>query len=95
MCMADRLDDQPDGSGWVERKEGGQRDVAVVRLAVAGLALAAAIIFVVQNSTHVETSFLVFDFSSRLWVVILISVLLGAALGQAVGLLRRHMKKKV
>jgi uncharacterized integral membrane protein len=91
--MADSPDEQPDGSGWVERKEGGQRDVATARLAVAGVALAAAIVFVVQNSTHVETNFLFLDFNARLWVVILVSVLLGAGLGQAVGLLRRRRKK--
>jgi uncharacterized integral membrane protein len=91
--MADSPDEQLDRSGWVDRKEGGgQRDV-IARLVVAGLALAAAIIFVVQNSTHVETNFLFLDFNARLWVVILVSVLLGAALGQAMGLLRRRRKK--
>jgi uncharacterized integral membrane protein len=91
--MADSPDEQLDRSGWVDRKEGGKRDVAAVRLAVAGLALAAAIVFVVQNSTHVETNFLFLDFNARLWVVILVSVLLGAGLGQAAGLLRRRRKK--
>lgn len=94
--MADRPDQKPD-DGWVNFRDGepaadSQRDY-VPRLVVALLALVAAIIFVVQNSTHVETQFLFFDFSSRLWVVIVVSMLLGAGLGQAVGLLRRRRRK--
>jgi uncharacterized integral membrane protein len=94
--MTDPPGQQPDG-GWVDFKDGepagaGQRDY-VPRLVVALLALVAAVIFVAQNSTHVETKFLFFDFTARLWVVILVSILLGAGLGQAVGLLRRRRRK--
>ena len=60
------------------------------RLIIAGLALLAAVLFIVQNSNRVRTEFLIFDFKPRLWVVIVFSVLLGALLGQAVGLMRRR-----
>lgn len=69
-----------------------QKDLAP-RLAVALVALAAAIIFVAQNSRRVETSFLFFDGRPRLWIVIVVSLVLGAALGQAVGLMHRRRKR--
>lgn len=54
------------------------------RLVVAGLALLVGVIFVVQNSERVETTFLVFNVTTRLWVGLLVALLLGALLGQAV-----------
>ncbi|HEV7760339.1 MAG TPA: LapA family protein [Acidimicrobiales bacterium] len=63
------------------------------RLIIAGLALLAAVLFIVQNSNRVRTEFLIFDFKPRLWVVIVFSMLLGALLGQAVGLRRRRGRK--
>ena len=64
------------------------------RLIIAGVALLAAVLFMVQNNNRVRTEFLFFNFRARLWVVIVVSVLLGALLGQAVGLLRRRSRKK-
>jgi uncharacterized integral membrane protein len=54
------------------------------RLVFAGLALLVGVIFVVQNSERVETTFLVFNVTTRLWVGLLVALLLGAILGQAV-----------
>lgn len=96
--MANELDDQSSGGGWGPFKDGGppkqegRRDIAP-RVAVALLALAAAIVFVAQNSNRVETTFLFFEGSARLWIVIVVSLLLGGALGQAVGLMHRRRKK--
>jgi uncharacterized integral membrane protein len=92
--------DQPDG-GWKNFQDGKVVDSSDStrergwgpRLVVAGLALLAAVLFIVQNNNRVSTQFLVFDFRPRLWVVIVVSFLLGALLGQAVGLLRRRRKK--
>jgi uncharacterized integral membrane protein len=106
--MATEPDDRTATGGWAEFKDGRapkagktdhtgkkdwQKDIAP-RLAVALVALAAAIIFVVQNSNRVETTFLFFDGRARLWIVILVSVVLGAALGQAVGLMHRRRGKR-
>jgi uncharacterized integral membrane protein len=95
--MTDRPDLQPERGGWADFRDGEpagtSRDIAP-RLILAGLALLAAVVFVAQNSTHVETKFLFLDFNARLWVVIVVSLLLGALLGQAVGLLRRRRKKE-
>jgi uncharacterized integral membrane protein len=95
--MADRADDPSAGGDWAEfkdgkPKDGGGRDITP-RIVVAGLALVAAIIFVVQNDNRVEANFLFFDADPRLWVVIVVSLLLGALLGQGVGVLRRRRKR--
>jgi uncharacterized integral membrane protein len=96
----DTADDQPEG--WRKFQDGKviesadstrERDWGP-RLIIAGLALLAAVLFVVQNNNRVRTEFLIFDFRPRLWVVIVFSVLLGALLGQAVGLLRRRGRNK-
>lgn len=92
--------DQPDG-GWTNFQDGKVIDSADStrerdwgpRLIIAGLALLAAMLFIVQNNNRVRFEFLVFNFRARLWVVILVSLLLGALLGQAIGLLRRRRKK--
>lgn len=94
-------DDASEG-GWAKFHDGKvidsadstrERDIGP-RLIIAGLALLAAVLFVVQNNNRVRTEFLFFSFRPRLWVVIVVSVLLGALLGQAVGLLRRRSRKK-
>jgi len=96
----DTTDDQPEG--WRKFHDGKviesadstrERDWGP-RLIIAGLALLAAVLFVVQNNNRVSTDFLIFSFRPRLWVVIVVSVLLGVLLGQAVGLLRRRGRKK-
>ena len=99
--MSNPSDDQPEG-GWSKFQDGKviesadstrERDWGP-RLIIAGFALLAAVLFIVQNNNRVRTEFLVFNFRPRLWVVIVVSVLLGALLGQAVGLLRRRVRKK-
>jgi uncharacterized integral membrane protein len=54
------------------------------RLAVAGIAVVVAAIFMAQNNQRVELRFLVFEVTARLWVGLLVTLLLGALLGQAV-----------
>ncbi|HLM63708.1 MAG TPA: hypothetical protein VK306_05385 [Acidimicrobiales bacterium] len=56
----------------------------LTRLVVAGVALLAAAIFILQNNERVETTFLVFSVRTRLWVGLVVALLLGALLGQAV-----------
>ncbi|HEX8803579.1 MAG TPA: hypothetical protein VF743_05285, partial [Acidimicrobiales bacterium] len=52
-----------------------------LRLALIGVLLLVAVAFVVQNSERVETTFLFFSVTTRLWVGILVALLLGAVLG--------------
>jgi uncharacterized integral membrane protein len=59
---------------------------------VAAVALLAAGAFVLQNNNRVQTSFLLFEGRQPLWLVIVVSLLLGALLGQAIGLRRRRRR---
>jgi uncharacterized integral membrane protein len=96
--MAISPDDQPPG-GWKELDDGGPvgatkggRDVRV-RAIIGGIALIIAVIFVAQNSHQTETNFLFLHGSQPLWFMIVVCLLLGALLGQALGMLRRREKK--
>lgn len=98
--MAINPDDPSAGGAWKglddsatvsSGKEKG-RDIPV-RLIVGLIALVLAVIFVVQNRDEVETNFLFVHGTQPLWFLILINLLLGALLGQAIGVLRRRKKK--
>jgi uncharacterized integral membrane protein len=55
------------------------------RLIVAAVALVVALIFIFQNSERVETTFLVFNVTTRLWVGLLVAALVGVILGLVLG----------
>ena len=105
--MADDPLEPNQGKSWTEFRDGKaqdgktldavegktrDRDVAP-RAILAGVALILAVIFIVQNGNRAKFSFLFFDWHPRVWVVIVASLLLGALLGQAIGLLFRRRKK--
>jgi uncharacterized integral membrane protein len=52
------------------------------RLAVAGIAILVAVVFIAQNNDRVELNFLVLSVTTRVWVGLLVSLALGALLGQ-------------
>lgn len=92
--------DDPSGGNWKNLDDNATVSSAKergrefpVRIIVAGIALVLAIIFVVQNRDEVETNFLFVHGTQPLWFLILINLLLGALLGQAIGMLRRRSKK--
>ena len=66
----------------------------VVRLVIAVVAVVLAVLFVVQNNDKVETSFIFFDVTARVWVGLLVALVLGALLGQAVEALWERRKKR-
>ncbi len=72
------------GPGPLSDVEGAARRQVSPRLIVAVVALAVALVFIFQNSERVETTFLVFSVTTRLWVGLLVALLVGAILGQAV-----------
>jgi uncharacterized integral membrane protein len=53
------------------------------RVGVAALAIVLAVVFMAQNSERVELNFLMFHVTTRLWVGLLFTLILGALLGQA------------
>jgi uncharacterized integral membrane protein len=74
----------PVSSGSLPDGEVGGRRQVPSRLIVVGVALIVALVFIFQNSERVETTFLVFNVTTRLWVGLLVALLVGAILGQAV-----------
>jgi uncharacterized integral membrane protein len=63
------------------------------RLAVLGLVVVIAAVVIAQNNDRVELRFLVFEASTRVWVGMLVTLLLGAVLGQAAEVLWRRRRR--
>ena len=51
-------------------------------------------IFMIQNTEDVTVHFLVWDFTWAVWLLILISALIGAVVWLGLGVLRRHRRRK-
>jgi uncharacterized integral membrane protein len=66
----------------------------IMRLVVGAAVVILAILFVVQNNDKVEMSFVFFTVTTRLWVGLLVALVLGALLGQAVEVLWARRKKR-
>jgi uncharacterized integral membrane protein len=63
------------------------------RLAVTGIVLLAVVVFVVQNSERVETTFLVFSVTTRLWVGLVVALVAGVVLSQALEAVWRRRRR--
>ncbi len=59
---------------------------------VAGLGL--LVVFMLQNTESVTLSFLVWDFDWPLWLVTLLSALVGALVWFGLSVMRRHSRRK-
>jgi uncharacterized integral membrane protein len=70
------------GGPWDDDKRGGVDKARAARFLVAGIAILVAVVFMAQNNERVELNFLVFTVSTRLWVGMLVTLVLGALLGQ-------------
>jgi uncharacterized integral membrane protein len=70
----------PDGPNWV-------------RIGVAAAALIYAVIFILLNRDKVRVHFLFFTVATRLWVGFVVCLVLGALLGQGLGVYRRRSVK--
>ena len=65
-----------------------------MRLLAAGIIIVVAVVFMSQNNDKVELNFLMFSISTRLWVGLLITLLLGAILGQVAESLWDRRKRR-
>ena len=63
----------------------------LIVVAIVAVALAA---FVVQNTKDTPVSWLMFDESAPLWIVIVISAVAGAVLSEAAGWLIRRIRRR-
>ena len=59
-----------------------------------GAGLGALGIFMLQNTDDVRVSFLVWDFTWPVWLLILVSAIFGAVIWLGLGILRRHRRRK-
>ena len=86
---------RPEGSDVPlgESSDGPDRRL-ITRLVVGIVVVVLAILFVVQNSDRVETTFVFFDVTTRLWVGLVVALILGALLGQAVEALWARRKRR-
>ena len=81
----------------VESSEGGGADSGL-RLgggAIASLSgLALLVIFIVQNTDDVKLDFLFWSFTWPIWLLTIVSALLGALVWFGLGVMRRHRRRK-
>jgi uncharacterized integral membrane protein len=66
----------------------------ILGVVVAGVIIAAAIVFLLQNTEETTVKFLFFSFDTPVYIVILISMVLGALLTQIAFWLRRRAKRR-
>ncbi len=66
----------------------------VGRLVAVGVIILITVLFIVQNSEKVETTFVFFNVETRLWVSLLVAVILGAVLGQLAEALWARRKRR-
>ena len=59
---------------------------------ISGVAL--LVVFVVQNTEDVKLDFLFWDFTWPLWLLTIVSALLGALVWFGLGVMRRHRRRK-
>lgn len=59
-----------------------------------GLGIAALIVFMVQNTDDVRVEFLAWHFTLSVWLLTLISAVVGAVVWIGVGIVRRHRRRK-
>jgi uncharacterized integral membrane protein len=64
--------------------------LAIPRLVIAGVALIVVVTLLAQNSQQVQLTMLFWNVSLPLWLALALMVLLGAGLGQAVGMWRKR-----
>lgn len=64
------------------------------RLILAGVVTIIALIFIFQNTHRVEITFLFFSVETATWVGFLVSLVLGALIGQALVSLRRRRRER-
>ncbi len=58
------------------------------------LGLVALVIFMAQNTDTARVRFLAWDFTMSVWLLVLLSALLGAVVWIGLGVLRRHRRRK-
>ena len=78
----------------VEESDGGRRGAQLSGGAIASLTgVGLLVVFMAQNTQDVTLQFLVWDFTWPLWLLTLVSALIGALVWFGLGVLRRHRRR--
>jgi uncharacterized integral membrane protein len=75
----------------VEEKQGLRLGGGAIASLAGGAAL---IVFMVQNTEDATINFLFWEFSWPLWLLVLVSAVIGALVWFGLGVLRRHRRRK-
>jgi uncharacterized integral membrane protein len=75
------------------RDGGGSRSLGGGAIA-ALIGVAALVVFMVQNTEDARVKFLFWDFTWPVWLLILVSAILGAVIWIGLGVLRRHRRRQ-
>ncbi|TVR26351.1 MAG: LapA family protein [Ilumatobacter sp.] len=59
-----------------------------------GSGVAALLVFILQNTADVAVKFLFWDFTWPVWLLIIVSASLGAAIWLGLGIMRRRRRRK-
>lgn len=80
-----------DGAAPGTTKEGARLSGGAIASLVG---IAALVIFMVQNTNDVKIKFLVWNFTWPVWLVVLVSAVVGALVWFGLGVMRRHRRRK-
>jgi uncharacterized integral membrane protein len=80
-----------DGGAQVAGKEGARLGGGAIATLVG---LAVLVVFMIQNTQDVTVEFLFWDFTWSVWLLVLVSALIGALVWFGLGVLRRHRRRK-
>jgi uncharacterized integral membrane protein len=75
---------EPDNAGGADR----------AGAVASGSGIAALGVFIVQNTADVRVTFLFWTFTWPVWLLIIVSATLGAAIWLGLGIMRRHRRRK-
>jgi len=75
--------------------EGGAHRASLGGGAIASISgVALLLVFILQNTDDVKLDFLFWDFTWPLWLLTIVSALLGALVLFGIGIMRRHSRRK-
>jgi uncharacterized integral membrane protein len=78
----------------VHTKKSGLASATIAKLVILGVILLIILIFILQNTEKVHFDFLFWGFSMSLWIMFVITLVVGVLLGMAVSAMLRVRKRK-
>lgn len=82
---------QAGASNENDQKQGGKLGFGAI---ASGVGIAALVVFMLQNRQDARVKFLTWDFTWPMWLIVLVSAVVGAFVWLGLGVLRRHRRRK-